>query len=178
MKRQLTLVRRNAHREIQPRGKSAGAASLPLDLQIYAEHPDSLWVRAWDLTERLLIETREEARRAGADFLLVSISNGVQESAEARRNRPNWNGWVGRSGISMDWPETRLEKFSRQHGIEYLPLLPAFRAEAERTGRPLHIAWTGHWNSAGHALAARVIGARIEQHLGREADRPQGAPPR
>jgi hypothetical protein len=140
---------------------AAAAAAIPASFQIYAEHPDSLWAGAWDLTDRLIVATRDEAERQGARFLLVSISNGVQEHAKARERWPGWSDWRDRPGIDLDAPEHRLAALSAAHGIDYLPLLDGFRAEQARTGAPLHIEWTGHWNSAGHALAARLIGERL-----------------
>jgi hypothetical protein len=160
-KRQVLLMTRRA-----PKSRRA-PPTFPIDLEVYSSRPDSTWSLAWDLTERLLVALRDEVRAAGADFLLVSISNGVQESPEARRDRPNWVGWIDRPEVSMDGPETRLAAFSKQYGIDYLPLLPAFRVEVARTGRPLHIDWVGHWNVAGHTVAASAIGGWIATHLGR-----------
>lgn len=176
VKRQASLMRRNAAEKAAAPG--GGSPTLPIDLEIYSQHPDSAWAAAWDLTEQLLLEVRDESERIGAGFLLVSISNGVQESAVARRNRPNWVGWIDRPEIAMDWPETRLTRFAAAHAIDYLPLLPAFRSEVERAGRPLHIEWVGHWNGAGHEVAARAIAARISARLDAAAALDSAAAPR
>ncbi len=164
LKRRAALAAERARRR-EPPAAAAPSPTLPTDLQIYSDRPDSVWADAWDLTERLLVALRDEVRGAGAEFLLVSISNGVQESPTARRDRPRWVGWIDRPEIRMDGPEARLERIAARHGIEYLPLLPAFRAETEATGEPLHIGWTGHWNARGHALAARVLGDRLAARL-------------
>lgn len=147
------------------RVRDEAGSTLPASFQIYAERPDSLWSLAWTLSERLIVATRDEATRQGAGFVLVSISNGVQETEQARARWPGWKDWRGRPGLSLDQPERRLERLSREHGIEYLPLLEAFREDQARTGRPLHIEWTGHWNAAGHALAARTLAGPLREHL-------------
>jgi lysophospholipase L1-like esterase len=134
---------------------------VPADLQIYAVRPDSSWARAWEITDRLIVATRDEARTLGADFLLVSISNGAQEHPKARDGWALWREWGGRPEVSLDEPERRLGALAAAESLDYLPLLGIFRAEQERTGRPLHIRWTGHWNSEGHAMAAQAIAARI-----------------
>jgi hypothetical protein len=118
------------------------------------------------LTERLILATRDEARRQGAQFTLVSIPSGAQVHDQARVRRPGWERWESLRGFSLEEPERRLAKLAEAEGIDFVPLLPAFRAEAERTGAPLHIRWSGHWNAAGHALAAR----EMARHFG-TADR-------
>jgi hypothetical protein len=140
---------------------------LPPALQLYASRPDSVWAQAWDVALRLILETRDEARRQGADFLLVSISVGAQEHLTARAAYPEWMRWKDHPGWSLDMPEQRLARLSVAHGIDYLPLLPEFRALQESSGVPLHIGWNGHWNSAGHAAAARIVAARIAPRLER-----------
>ncbi len=161
---QIRTVRTRLHERAAARAVAGG---VPPALMIYAERPDSLWDAAWALTERLLVETRDEAARHGADFLLVSIASGAQVHPEARRNRPGWERWGSLPGLSLDAPERRLESLARAHALDYLPLLPAFRAEAARGRRPLHIAWSGHWNSAGHGLAAQVMAERVAAKLAR-----------
>ncbi len=143
-----------------------GPRGIPPMLQIYSERPDSLWSLAWDITERLILATRAEVRRQGADFMLVSVSSGVQEHANARARSPGWQDWESHPGLSLDMPERRLARLCTEKGIEFLPLLPAFREEQARTGQPLHILWTGHLNSAGHALAARLMAERIASLMG------------
>jgi hypothetical protein len=136
------------------------AAGLPTALGLYAARPDSTWARAWDVTERLIVAIRDEAARQGAGFLLVSISSGVQEDARARHS-PEWTRWQDDPALKLDAPETRLAALAAARGIDYVPLLPEFRAASAAATRPFHIDWTGHWTSAGHALAARVLAPRI-----------------
>jgi len=134
---------------------------MPPPLEIYAQRPDPPWDRAWDITERLVLATRAEARRQGAAFLLVAVPSGVQEHANARKLSPGWRDWESRPGLALDMPERRLARLCAEQDIAFLPLLPAFIEEQAQTGQPLHIRWTGHLNSAGNALAARLIAARI-----------------
>ncbi len=149
------------------RAPRAGPAmpGIPTAFEIYAERPDSLWSLAWNITTRLVLATRDEARRQGADFLLVSISAAQQESAESRRLGIGWGEWKEGPGFALDQPERRLARLAAASGIDYLPLLPTFREQQARTGRALHIGWVGHWNSEGHALAARLIAERIAARL-------------
>src|SRR5262249_41961642 len=88
---QIRTVRTRMHE----RSAARATGDKPPDaLMIYAEHPDSTWAAAWDLTERLIVETRDEAATQGAAFLLTSIASGSQVHPEARTiNRPGWERW-------------------------------------------------------------------------------------
>ncbi len=139
-----------------------GASGVPSALMIYAERPDTLWAGAWALAESSIVEAGREAERHGARFLLVSIASGAQVHPQGRTNRPGWESWEKLPGLSLEAPEARLTRLAHTYGLDYLPLLYGFRAEAE-TGARLHIGWVGHWNSAGHALAARLIARHLEE---------------
>ena len=141
---------------------------IPPALMVYAERPDSLWSAAWMLTERLIVEVHEEARRMGAEFVLVGIPSGAQVHPEARVNRPGWERWGELPGLSLEVPDRRLAALARECGIEYVSLLSEFREAAARTHAPLHIHWSMHWNARGHALA----GARIARRLAARAGAP------
>lgn len=135
--------------------------AVPDDLQIYAVQPDSSWELAWRLCEREILETRDDARRMGAGFLLVTISGGAQESAKGREGSPEWQRWEKRPEIALDQPERRLAALAEANGIDHVELLEPFRAAQAQDGVPRHIHWVAHWNSAGHALAADVLAPRI-----------------
>jgi hypothetical protein len=160
---QARVVRLRLHQQAATR---SAAGELPPLFEIYAQQPDPAWARAWALTERLIVEVSREAAHQGAGFLLVALPDGAQVHAQARApSRPGWASWRARPGLSLEEPERRLQALAQAQGLDYLELLPAFRAEARRSGRPLHIGWAGHWNSAGHALAARLVAERIAARL-------------
>jgi hypothetical protein len=157
---QIRVVRTNLRQRTESR---AGATGIPHWLQLYVEQPDSTWARAWNLTERLIVATRDEARRQGADFLLVCLTSGLQVHPQARASWPRWREWERQAALTLDAPERRLTRLASERSVDFVPLLPVMRAEAERGGQPLHIGWTGHWNSAGHAAAARALAAHIRR---------------
>ena len=144
-----------------------------LDHQIFLEPPPPPWERAWAITERILARLARRVREAGAAFLLVSLSNGIQVHPDPRvRAR-----FAERLGVEDLWaPERRLEAIATRHGIDHLALAPLLLAHAETTGRCLHgfvgaVACGGHWNAEGH----RVAGEILADHLCRRWDREGGA---
>ncbi len=158
----MRAVRIRAH---EARAARPAGGAIPPALMVYAERPDPAWEAAWRLTERLLVECRNEARAMGADFVVASIASGAQVHAEARADRPGWERWAELPGLSLEAPERRLAALAAAESLALVPLLPAFRAEAARTGAPLHVHWSRHWNARGHALAGATIAAAVAGRL-------------
>ncbi|MDR3638640.1 MAG: SGNH/GDSL hydrolase family protein [Isosphaeraceae bacterium] len=125
---------------------------------IYREPTSSDWAEAWEVTERLLLEMRDEARRHGVQFMVATLSNGPQVHPDARVRQQ-----LARAlGVAdLDYPDRRLRRFGESAGIAVFNLAPPFRAEAERRQVFLHgfdaDLGTGHWNEAGHQLAGRIL---------------------
>src|SRR5262245_46648487 len=49
-----------------------------LDNQIFRDRPDRKWEDAWRLTERLILELKQTAASARAEFAVVIVSIGIQ----------------------------------------------------------------------------------------------------
>ena len=67
---------------------------------------------------------------------------------------------------SLFYPEERLQRLGEQHGFDVLALAPAMQRAADEEHVFLHgfsntKPGFGHWNEAGHALAAQLIAARL-----------------
>ena len=127
---------------------------------------DQNWQDAWRVTEGIVSQINREVRERGAKLLVVSLTYGTQvhpdpgvRAAYARRLNVNDLFYQGR----------RLEALGARAGFPVLDLAPPFQHYAEEHRTPLHGFSTtlnlGHWNQAGHQLAAELIGARICQLL-------------
>jgi hypothetical protein len=67
------------------------------------------------------------------------------------------------------YPETRLLRLARENGIDAVGLGPEMQRYADATGSFLHgfpnsKPGFGHWNEAGHALAASLIARHLCPH--------------
>jgi lysophospholipase L1-like esterase len=54
-------------------------------------------------------------------------------------------------------------ELARKHGIEFIDLHPAFRAEWNTHHKPFEFMSDGHWNAYGHAVAAHAVARAIEE---------------
>ena len=152
------------------RGKAGGAAGVsgPGDefagneaqRQIYAEPTDLAWREAWTLTERLILAMNAEVSARGADFAVVTLTNGAQVHPDPAAS----DGLRKRLGVPvLDHPDRRIADLGRKGGFPVLNLAPAFRERARSEKVDLHgfppNLGSGHWNEQGHALAGQVIAA-------------------
>ena len=146
-----------------------GARELPLlgepglDENVLREPPDSAWRDAWTVTEKLLLATRDETAARGARFMVVVLSSaGAVYPDPALRRR-----YAERLGVEdLFYPERRLRALGERHGIAVVTLGEDMQRHADATGAYLHgfrntRLGFGHWNEAGHALAAELTARRL-----------------
>jgi len=130
-----------------------------LDEQVFLEPKDAKWQEAWSITDRLVEAANAETKSHSARFVLAILSTpgSVFPDAQLRAR------YAASLGVkSLFYPEERLEALGRHDGFEVVALAPAMQRAADEKHVFLHgFANTkpgfGHWNEAGHALAADLI---------------------
>jgi hypothetical protein len=134
-----------------------------LDEQVFHEPREPQWREAWAITDQLVVAANDETLKHGARFVLTVLSTPgtVYPDAQMRRR------YAESLGVkSLFYPEERLQRLGREHGFDVLALAPAMQRAADEQHVFLHgFANTkrgfGHWNEAGHALAAELIAAAL-----------------
>lgn len=140
-----------------------GDGELGLDMMIYKNPDDPVWQKVWKVTEDLLVVMSDEIKEHGAEFLLVTLSNGIQ----VHPNQKKRQSFMKKLGINtLFYPDNRIRQFAEKKGIETLTLAPAFQNYVDKNKVYLHgfdnmILGEGHWNENGHLLAGNMI----ENHL-------------
>jgi len=145
---------------------AAGATQLRepgVDENVFREPAEPAWREAWEVTDRLVAATAGETRAHGARFLLVVLSTAASVYPDAGMRKR----YAESLGVkSLFYPVEHLERLAARQGFEVLALAPQMQRRADATGVPLHgfdntRRGFGHWNEAGHALAAELIAGRL-----------------
>jgi hypothetical protein len=129
---------------------------------IYYEPQEPVWADAWRVTEGLISQIDTEVKAHGAKLLVVVLDNDVQ-SLPVAASRENFMRSIGVTDLS--YPNRRVEDYCRARGIEVMDIAPEMLQYAERNQVYLHgfgkDVGNGHWNSAGHKEAARLMTRKV-----------------
>jgi hypothetical protein len=130
-----------------------------LDDNVYREPLGSEWEEAWQITERLIVALRNEVVARGAQYLLVSLSSGIQvHPSSVIRAKFGEKLHVG----DLFYPERRLQKLGEREKFDVFTLAPQLLGYAEERQAFLHgfkntPSGRGHWNEEGHRIAGQLI---------------------
>ena len=69
---------------------------------------------------------------------------------------------ISEDSLDLDYPNSLLRKFCREHHIYCLDLFPPFQKEGKT--RELYLLHNTHWNAAGNRLAADLIFQFLMEH--------------
>lgn len=118
----------------------------------FAFTPPADSIPAFRLTEKILALFAEEVRRDGRRFVLI-VQAAPQQADSAEMA---W--YAANMPVDGDKTERWLRGVGARHGFDVVSLIPRFRAASGSrrlwVGEPLKY---GHWNDAGHALAAEIL---------------------
>jgi hypothetical protein len=162
IKSQITQMNQNtpASGKLQNEAKGQPQREVGLDTMVYLESTDPLWKEAWRVTEGLIVQMRNEVREKGADFIVVTLTNGDQVDLDPlKRSR-----YAQSLGVpDLLYPERRIKSLGDREGIPVLNLAQPFAAYAEQHKVLLHGFKNGggHWNVEGHHLAGKLIAEKI-----------------
>ena len=135
---------------------------LGTDNLVYLEPGNAVWNDAWSLTEKLILEMRNEVNSRGAKFVVVTLSNGPQvlPNPELREE------FKKRFGITdLFYPDDRIKSLCMREGIPVITLAPELQEFAQRNNVFLHgfgkNIGNGHWNATGQRVAGELIAKKM-----------------
>ena len=137
-----------------------------MDDDVFRYPIDRDWEDAWLVTERLIVQMRDEVEAKGAQFLVVTATKGIQVAPDSELVSE----YMKKLGVTkLSYPDTRIKELGVREKIDVLNLAPPFLEFARRTQTYLHgfgnTKGKGHWNEAGHKLAGELIAERLKQKL-------------
>ncbi|KKU10001.1 MAG: Lipolytic protein G-D-S-L family, partial [Candidatus Woesebacteria bacterium GW2011_GWB1_45_5] len=130
----------------------------PADYHVYDLDLPRDYSDAWEVTKKLLDETRKETERAGAKYMLIAFpgNEAVQKDVQERivKTYPEFDP----KKISFDRPEKILGEFCRLKKIDCRFMLSFFADYMNSNpGARLYNFYEGHWTQAGTDLTADFI---------------------
>lgn len=131
--------------------------TVPPDFQVYKSNYTPEWEEAWEITKKLYLDLDRTVRGRGSRMAVFSIPVPAQVHPDAWKTLEQSFPIISAEKWDPGKPDKIMASFLRENGIPVLPLLPAFREEARRSGDYLYYPHDGHWDSAGHRVAAREI---------------------
>jgi hypothetical protein len=108
------------------------------------------------LTDLLLQKLQAVAREGGAQVVLVLLPIRYQLADSTFADFVRGAG-VPQTAMQIDKPQHMITPYADSLEIPVIDLLPRFRQWIADSTAPLYLEWDGHWNEAGHRLAAEVV---------------------
>jgi hypothetical protein len=135
---------------------------MGLDPALYHEPTDQVWKDAWQVTEDLIAQTRDEVQAKAAKFLLVTLSSSIQVDPDPAVRQD----FINRLKITdLFYPEHRLQRLAGSKGIAILTLAPQLQQYAEQHKAHLHGGRTadhqGLLNQLGHQVAGQIMAQKV-----------------
>ncbi len=141
---------------------AAPDAELGTDNLIYRPPPDQVWQDAWRVTEALIMRMHAEVNSHGAQFVVVTLSNGIQVYPDPQVRQA----FAQRLGVpDLLYPDTRIKLLCDRAGIPAITLAPQLQVYADAHKVFLHGfdagIGNGHWNQTGHHVAGELLAQQL-----------------
>lgn len=139
--------------------REAKEAGITLDehvANLISISPNDQMHLGWDMTHQLFEKTNTVAEGIGARLVICLLPLGIQVSDERLSQFVRSQG-LDIKKVSLEKPQQVMKEWGRRTGIEIIDLLPGFRKWIESSQRVVFLQNDGHWNEAGHRLAALIV---------------------
>lgn len=124
---------------------------------VYRQPNDEVWNDAWRVTEELIVQMRDEVRARNTQFLVVTLSNGIQVYPDPRVRQT----FMKLLGVGdLFYPDNRIWQLCEREHIPAVILAPRLQEYADQNKALLHGfdgKGNGHWNNLGHRVAGELI---------------------
>lgn len=139
---------------------------LGIQNMVYREPDNPDWTLAWQLTEALIIQIRNEVKAHGAQFMMTTISTDIQVYPDPKVRQS----MIDQLAVpDLFYPDRRLHDLAVRENIPFLDLAEPMQRAADRDKIFFHgfgkEIGNGHWNEAGHKFAGDLLAEEIGQKV-------------
>lgn len=136
-------------------------ASVPSHLRVFQNPSSPQMEKAWEITESLLSELKQQVETAGARLMVLyaPIKGRIQHDARAEAMKREY-------GLAdLDKPGKDLALLCKKLSLPYIDPTDRLRDEMKRTGERQYYERDGHWNVRGNETVAKVLFEYIESNI-------------
>jgi lysophospholipase L1-like esterase len=131
--------------------------TMHFSMPVYQESALPEYEQAWQLTLALLKTVADEVTQQQIAFAVFSNSQIWSTHPSVREALVFSDPLYANTQFDWDRPDKRIGQLWTEMDIPFLPLDPGFRAYASQHRDQLLFFNEGHWNEAGHQLAAQLL---------------------
>lgn len=139
---------------------------FPLDYHVYQESYSKEYEKAWEVTKKLILETKSLAEEEKADYLLVTLANNEQVNqsvwSELKKVYPE----IKSAELDLQKPDRLLKEYCEEEELSCLFMLPYFKKYINDNSEVVtHNRLEGHWNQTGTDLATKFLFESFENYF-------------
>ncbi len=142
------------------------AFGYPIEYHVYDQEYSEEYDNAWEITKKLILETKKQVEEAGAKYILVTLSNNEQVHSDVWSEALETYPQMKNVQFNLEKPDKILADFCLEQSITCFQMLPLYKEYvASHQNERTHNRYEGHWNQAGTDLAAAFLGEVIQKSL-------------
>lgn len=131
--------------------------TMHFSMPVYLEAAPPEYEAAWELTLALLKAMHAEVTQQHTAFAVFSNSQIWSTHPSVQQALIFSDPLYANTQFDWDRPDKRVGQFLGEMTVPFLPLDPGFRAYAAQRHDQLLFFNEGHWNEAGHQVAAQLL---------------------
>lgn len=128
---------------------------------VYIPEKNKAWEEAWEITEKAIVDLRDEVEADGAEFIVVVIPSHLMTTKSLGRELKRDRGLKQIPvGFNLSYPPRKFREICQRQAIRLFEPLPYFIDYREKFDLDYpYFAYRcdGHWNPLGHFLASHLV---------------------
>ncbi|MBI4157394.1 hypothetical protein HY502_00925 [Candidatus Woesebacteria bacterium] len=138
----------------------------PPDYHVYNQKYSPSYQSAWELTQKIILETKNMVEEAGGTYVLVVLANNEQVNKKAWEEILSVYPKITSADIDLEKPDKLLNEFCEQEKLECYFMLPYFREYlTQNPGSTTHFHYDGHLNETGTDLATKFLTEKLKDYF-------------